>query len=888
MPGDNIVVAVRVRPFNDREKARKAGLIIEMPDGKATGIRDPSNMSEEPKWFTFDQSYWSHDGFKTESSGYLAPADPKYADQKKVFNDLGKGVLDNAWKGYNCSLFAYGQTGSGKSYSMVGYKENKGIVPIVCEELFKRIEKNKKKDDGTQYEVFFSMFEIYCEKVRDLLSSKPPPKGGLKVREHPKTGFYVESLTSSPVTSYKEIEAKIDEGTKNRTIAATSMNATSSRAHTIVKIQFNQKTGKGGTTKQSQVNLVDLAGSERQQDAQTEGDRLKEGIVINQSLSTLGRVIKALHDQQKAKKKVQIPYRDSVLTCLLKNALGGNSKTIMIAALSPADINYEETLSTLRFADRAKSIKTQAVVNESATERMIRELREENAKLQAGIKGGGGNSEEIENLRRQLAENQKEMANLEKTWQQKVAEEAAKAGNVSAERAAILEKKKTVSHLWNLNEDPALTNVIVHFIPEGELTVGNSSANPPAAIQLNGLSIQPQHAIIVNKGNKKFTLKELEGADILLNGKRIQGETELSQNDRIHFGGNHLYVFCNPQKGAANQDITWDMAQKEIASNAGLASGGSRSGMSKAELMLEEELIALFPAVYRANAMAKELKKKVNFETVLVSPEARGLEDGLTEIWIRVHNTADDTHFLWEKTRFMSRYYGMQEMYENKMDGEDWELPKERDPFYEPPDSEVFIGGAVVYLQSLSYLVDSEETYSIVDFDGKEMGHITVSLAPCSSSGKEINGAYVENPSTLVGKSIGFKVKLLSASGLPKRLYGSSCKYRFFNEKEAITPNIPGTDPSYNHENFYAYRNVSKELIDYLAHNSLYIRVWGTQKAGTTRRSSMSLPMPPRNGETRRSKTKGSTKKKSGSTKSRSNSGSKKRKGSKEPKSAPK
>ncbi|ETN74825.1 kinesin motor domain protein [Necator americanus] len=167
--GDNVVVAVRVRPFNDREKSRKAQLVIEMPDGQRTCIRDPDNSSDE-KWFTFDHSYWSHDGFQEESNG---------------------------------------------------------LVPTVCEELFKNIE--EKKDQGGQYEVFISMFEIYCEKIRDLLSSKEPPKGGLKIREHPKTGFYVENLSSSPVNSYKEIEAKIDEGTKNRTIAATNMNATSSR-----------------------------------------------------------------------------------------------------------------------------------------------------------------------------------------------------------------------------------------------------------------------------------------------------------------------------------------------------------------------------------------------------------------------------------------------------------------------------------------------------------------------------------------------------------------------------------------------------------------------------------------------------------------------------------
>ncbi|VDL65356.1 unnamed protein product [Nippostrongylus brasiliensis] len=212
--GDNVVVAVRVRPFNDREKSRKAQLIIDMPDGQRTCIRDPNNPSDE-KWFTFDHSYWSHDGFKTEKNGYFSPESDKYADQNRVFNDLGRGVLENAWAGYNCSLFAYGQTGS--------------IVPTVCEELFKKIEEKKDSKKGGSYEVFISMFEIYCEKIRDLLSSKEPPKGGLKLREHPKTGFYVENLSSAPVNSYKEIEEMIEQGTKNRTIAATNMNATSSR-----------------------------------------------------------------------------------------------------------------------------------------------------------------------------------------------------------------------------------------------------------------------------------------------------------------------------------------------------------------------------------------------------------------------------------------------------------------------------------------------------------------------------------------------------------------------------------------------------------------------------------------------------------------------------------
>lgn len=197
-----------------------------------------------------------------------------------------------------------------------------GIIPLVCEELFNRIESNK---GSTEFQVTISMLEIYCERVRDLLSTKAPPKGGLKVREHPKQGFYVEDLTTVPVNSYKEIEKKVNEGTKNRTIAATNMNATSSRAHTIVKIQFVQKipkSGGGTTTKSSEINLVDLAGSERQKDAGSEGDRLKEGIVINKSLSTLGRVIKALHEQQSSKKKTNIQVYPFKEYFLYSNVLG--------------------------------------------------------------------------------------------------------------------------------------------------------------------------------------------------------------------------------------------------------------------------------------------------------------------------------------------------------------------------------------------------------------------------------------------------------------------------------------------------------------------------------------------------------------------------------------
>ena len=206
-------------------------------NGKDTVITNP--QTKETKPFAFDYSYWSHDGFTEGDDGYLNP-DPgsNYSSQRVVFEDLGMGVLNNAYEGYNTSLFAYGQTGSGKSYSMIGYGSNKGIVPITCDELFKKISGNT---DDTKFEVKFSMLEIYNEQVRDLLC-KTNPKGGLPVRENPKLGlFYVGDLKKVAVGSYAEIERRIEEGNSNRTVASTQMNATSSRAHTVVTIEFVQK-----------------------------------------------------------------------------------------------------------------------------------------------------------------------------------------------------------------------------------------------------------------------------------------------------------------------------------------------------------------------------------------------------------------------------------------------------------------------------------------------------------------------------------------------------------------------------------------------------------------------------------------------------------------------
>ncbi|XP_058155732.1 LOW QUALITY PROTEIN: kinesin-like protein KIF1A [Dasypus novemcinctus] len=379
MAGASVKVAVRVRPFNSREMSRDSKCIIQM-SGSTTTIVNPKQPKETPKSFSFDYSYWSH----------TSPEDINYASQKQVYRDIGEEMLQHAFEGYNVCIFAYGQTGAGKSYTMMGKQETdqQGIIPQLCEDLFSRI--NDTTNNNMSYSVEVSYMEIYCERVRDLLN--PKNKGNLRVREHPLLGPYVEDLSKLAVTSYNDIQDLMDSGNKARTVAATNMNETSSRSHAVFNIIFTQKRHDAETDitteKVSKISLVDLAGSERADSTGAKGTRLKEGANINKSLTTLGKVISALAEmdsgpnKNKKKKKTDfIPYRDSVLTWLLRENLGGNSRTAMVAALSPADINYDETLSTLRYADRAKQIRCNAVINEDPNNKLIRELKDEVTRL---------------------------------------------------------------------------------------------------------------------------------------------------------------------------------------------------------------------------------------------------------------------------------------------------------------------------------------------------------------------------------------------------------------------------------------------------------------------------------------------------------------------------
>ncbi|XP_040422717.1 kinesin-like protein KIF1A isoform X28 [Anser cygnoides] len=632
MAGASVKVAVRVRPFNSREMSRESKCIIQM-SGSTTTILNPKQPKETPKSFSFDYSYWSH----------TTPADINYASQKQVYRDIGEEMLQHAFEGYNVCIFAYGQTGAGKSYTMMGKqeKDQQGIIPQLCEDLFSRI--NDTTNDNMSYSVEVSYMEIYCERVRDLLN--PKNKGNLRVREHPLMGPYVEDLSKLAVTSYNDIQDLMDSGNKARTVAATNMNETSSRSHAVFNIIFTQKRHDAETNitteKVSKISLVDLAGSERADSTGAKGTRLKEGANINKSLTTLGKVISALAEmdsgpnKNKKKKKTDfIPYRDSVLTWLLRENLGGNSRTAMVAALSPADINYDETLSTLRYADRAKQIRCNAVINEDPNNKLIRELKDEVARLRdllyaqglgdiidmtnaiAGISPSSslsalssraasvaslherimfapGSEEAIERLK----ETEKIIAELNETWEEKLRRTEA----IRMEREALLAEMgvamredggtlgvfspKKTPHLVNLNEDPLMSECLLYYIKDGITRVGREDAEKRQDIVLSGHFIKEEHCLFRSDtrtgGEVIVTLEPCEGADTYVNGKKVTEPSVLRSGNRIIMGKSHVFRFNHPEQARQERERTpcaetpaepvdWAFAQRELLEKQGI------------------------------------------------------------------------------------------------------------------------------------------------------------------------------------------------------------------------------------------------------------------------------------------------------------------------------
>uniref|UniRef100_A0A3Q3Q2J7 Kinesin-like protein n=1 Tax=Monopterus albus TaxID=43700 RepID=A0A3Q3Q2J7_MONAL len=366
MGSESVKVVVRCRPLDDREKTLGSQMVLSMDLQRCQCfIEKPGVVDEPPKQFTFDGTY--------------------FTDQttEQMYNETAYPLVESVTEGYNGTIFAYGQTGSGKSFTMQGVSEpaaQRGVIPRAFEHIFESIQ----CAENTKFLVRASYLEIYNEEIRDLLGNDT--KQRLELKEHPEKGVYVRDLSMHTVHSVGECERIIEQGWRNRAVGYTLMNKDSSRSHSIFTIHLeicNTDASGQDHLRAGKLNLVDLAGSERQSKTGATGERLREATKINLSLSALGNVISALVDGRSK----YIPYRDSKLTRLLQDSLGGSTRTLMIACVSPADSNYEESLSTLRYANRAKSIQNRPRINEDPKDALLREYQEEIKKLRALISG---------------------------------------------------------------------------------------------------------------------------------------------------------------------------------------------------------------------------------------------------------------------------------------------------------------------------------------------------------------------------------------------------------------------------------------------------------------------------------------------------------------------
>ncbi|XP_067117025.1 kinesin-like protein KIF28P [Osmerus mordax] len=841
---DCVKVAVRVRPFNKRERDAGSVCVVSMASSSVT-LQDPCGGPS--RCFSFDHVYWSHSGFSREGGRYLAQEPGgRYADQACVFQDLGEGVLQSALQGYNATLLAYGQTGSGKSSTMLGHGPNPGLVPTLCHRLFHSLTQHQ---DSLQSQVFFSMLEIYNEQVVDLLCRGARAPGGLRVREEQHRGFYVEGLRRVPCDSAVQVEQLMEQGTRARTTATTHTNANSSRSHMLITLQLKQIFSRESITKQSFISLVDLAGSERQRGSGSEADRLKEGTAINLSLTTLGNVISALADVALGRRGVHVPYRDSVLTKLLQAALGGNSRTFMIATLSPADICYEESLSTLRYADRAKRIQNRAVVNESPTERLVKELKVENARLTQRLsrQEGKRTEEESKELRRLLRQNELQIRAIQTLWEQNL-QEALR--DWEQQYASITQERRMMQvhpYILNINEDAQLSGVVKLFILEGDWDIGLSDSSP-RCISIRGLGIQQHHAVFSNSQHR-VSVTPLPGSKLIINGNSISQKAELQHLDRLILGSNSTFLFIGYPSERGEEDWSrydYDYFQSELAAAEGihLHSQGEPSGVSgqtdPSLLAVFYDYIKLMPMLAEANQMSQELHKEVEFKLEiknLALSDARG-HDLEKDIAVRVTSLKNRQVWLWSKSKFVNRKYLMEELYQQHQaegGGAVGPVPRERDPFWDPVEP-LLLGKAHLWLQSLAFRIALDEQLEVLGSEGTEEAIVQAQLIPCSPTGLSLSEEDILiDPSELLGRRLDFQLVLDQCCGLrwlrQARDRGVQIGFQMFDCVQLFTPAVwHNVNPLLDQRIHFTSLQTSPALLEYLQTSALVLELWGLQE----------------------------------------------------------
>lgn len=862
---ENVQVAVRMRIFNQREKDANAELVLRMVQeekGSKTWIRNPDTGDE--KEFKFDYSFNSHS--QDESVG-------PYSTQDTVFNTLGKPVLDSALEGLNVCLFAYGQTGAGKSFSMLGKQsppEMQGIIPRSCLEIFRRIDAEKGNEKVTAC-VSIQVVEVYCEQINDLLADRKTwPPNGHKTRNIP-GGFTCDTI-AKPCFNYEDIQSAFQFADKNRSVGSHALNPESSRAHTIYQIIYERKEVVGVaangqkqmSTKTARINLVDLAGSERMESAGTSGQMLKEGNAINLSLTALGNTIKALSEGKRPQ------FRESKLTMLLQASMT-TGKVIMIAALSPASICYDESVSTLRFAERIKMVKIKAKKNVVID--AVAELKKEMEQLKAeyskelafwkekaasGGGGGGGSAEEVEALRQEMLKREQEQKEAEEQMRQEYERRLKEMNETDADRAArakeinsnwskalggaSLEAKENIKvpHLLNLNEDPRLAETLIYTLDKEEVLVGRANKEEPPTLEFNGMGILKNHCRFLKEGEKMFLIPG-KGARCCINGIPQSEKTELHHNYRVWLGNNYAFRFAFPgheEEGEKfEQTPDYLMAEAEIAKAA--ASGGGEGGEVSA---LNHQLSDALKKVEQANIISGDLSSNCIFSPKIIKNRTTG--DDL----VVVHVTLPTGDLTWPWDKFNVRLVEMVKLWQN------WQYCIGNDTKFELPPENPFIdneyqlvGEADAWLRSLSNMIDLEVEPLILSVTGTQEGKLKIVINPLDKNGNEGPweddnedlDPFVETVEELKGKTVQFCVKVLSAVYEVDLKDGGNPKYkdtwvrykvndRDPTEEYTETGHEPKTaiEAKFNHSKKFKLF-VDDEIMTLFSKGKITFQVWG-------------------------------------------------------------
>jgi len=683
-----ITVAVRVRPFGLRVKEKECTIPAVSMDGPNITIHTTPSRS-----YRFDHNFWSCD--KTSTS---------FASQETVYAELGQTMLRNVLEGYNSCLFAYGQTCSGKSYTIMGIDDQPGMIPRCVTELF--VYKEALETDARkELRIWLSYAEIYNEHIRDLLSSGDEAPCELKIVDHPRLGVIVPQLTEAPCRVPEDVQTLLDCGLKRRVIGTTFMNERSSRSHAIltVKVQFleGERPTSGARdlrrTLTAKASFTDLAGSERQ----PKFFLLREGDSVNQSLLALQSLIKELTDtsstsvhQQGMPRGARVAFRGSKLTLMMKDSLAGNTRTCMIATVSPDIGCIQETVATLRFASCVRQVKTTAVQNKLRNDELLDELQEEIRRLRGRTDEYGEGSQPHNHLRRiNDLESLVDYVNKEYT--------SRKVHIASDVDERVLNGDKNTPILLNMSDDPMVAGCLLyHFVADEITTIG---ASADSKITLKGIGISDRLCKISNLGNVEVTIEKVsQTGRLCVNGKLLhEGESrQLRNGDRLYLGRAYAFKVVIPLDNTSpdDQGLSLDGLQEEWS-----AIEDSQSWVSLQEYLTQ--VLAQIPND-QAHKLADEMKKGCELcdEANEISMECRA-DEGLhfevdltssvpSSVVVRILQAEGPnaeteqwmytTLYLWSVPQMVERLERMRDYHEVVMRSGTAALDPLLDPWHEP------------------------------------------------------------------------------------------------------------------------------------------------------------------------------------------------------------